>query len=425
MCKQKDLVQQSIEDKTYSNFHEAIRKIFTKEYFYKDYVDNFTEHEKTFLINLKDLRVRLREFNYPVHNISRLGEYNDYKDIFVVYHEADIDGHSVKIINGLLNNGDMSNTFGCDVRADEAFDIIKEKLDEGMFVIVADLNFTEEYAERVENELDTSRFILLDHHGHAMYLNQYDWAFVLSHDEESLYLSSGTLLYSMFCVANFNCNLILDTIIDLAMNTALYDTWFWSSNFDYTRELSEKYFGNRPEDICMLFKSMSKDKYAQHVLNNINNFHDIFDNDDKLKIKFMRDMTRKTIYRYYHNMRIVNIDDKKIGIVFGDNEVSAVGNFILRANRELSYFAMVNLNSNQIYLRCRNDYDVKEIAIRNGGGGHTQAAGFPMIDILFNDKFLIDLLSKTHQVEEDCLASIKMIKDCAEFDEDTKVYRLR
>jgi len=175
----------------------------------------------------------------------------------------------------------------------------------------------------------------------------------------------------------------------------------------------------------MLFKSMSKDKYAQHVLNNINNFHDIFDNDDKLKIKFMRDMTRKTIYRYYHNMRIVNIDDKKIGIVFGDNEVSAVGNFILRANRELSYFAMVNLNSNQIYLRCRNDYDVKEIAIRNGGGGHTQAAGFPMIDILFNDKFLIDLLSKTHQVEEDCLASIKMIKDCAEFDEDTKVYRLR
>ena len=36
MCKQKDLVQQSIEDKTYSNFHEAIRKIFTKEYFYKN-----------------------------------------------------------------------------------------------------------------------------------------------------------------------------------------------------------------------------------------------------------------------------------------------------------------------------------------------------------------------------------------------------
>lgn len=421
MCKEESMLPCSSEK---LSMRENIGRIFRGNYDIIGFHD-YTQHEQSFLENLMDLRSRFE-------NEERIPNNNEYKNIFVVYHYADIDGHNINVINGLLNKGDISNSFGCNIRADEAYDIIKQKIEEGYFIIIADLNFTEKCAKKVNDELDTSKIILLDHHDSANYMNQYTWAFVRSHDEENLYLSSGTLLFTMFLFAAFGNNKDLKDhtiIIDLAMSTALYDTWFWASNFDYTRELSEKWFGDYPEDLCMLFKSMNKDKYAQYVLDNINNREicNVFNKEDKLQIKFMRTITRKTIDRYYHNMRIAEANGKKIAVVYGNDEVSAVGNFILKTHKDISYFVMIDLNRNAISLRSRNDYNVKEIAIRNPkGGGHAQSAGFSIEKEVGHDVFWQYLLKylevgKVYKIFD----GIECIQDIAEFDSDKKVYKFK
>lgn len=386
---------------------------------------NNTDDEIKFCNNISNLRIKIKEKFRIISSFKR-----DYKNIFVVYHYADLDGHGVKLINAMLNeNHDSSNTFGCNIRADEAYDEIKKALDGGKHVIIADLNFTKEYAEKVDIELDTSRITLLDHHKSAMYLNKYDWALVVPHDEENKYLSSGSFMFMIYCFIRFNFSTRYDwdnLMSKIITAIALYDTWFWNSDYNDTREMIQENFKDYPEDLNMLFKSLKRDDFVDHIINNSITTSSIMTKEDELKIKFMREQTRKTIFRYYHNMRIVTINDMKIGVVFGDDEVSAVGNYILRANRELSYFVMIDLNLNTVCLRSRKDYDVSTIALDNKGGGHFSAAGFP-INKCEGDQFLYDLLNmynfKLPNIPDKF--SIDMIKDVAEFDSENKVYKLK
>jgi len=87
-------------------------------------------------------------------------------------------------------------------------------------------------------------------------------------------------------------------------------------------------------------------------------------------------------------------DGKKYGVVVAHHNTSQVGNAALSRNPEIDYVAIVNPMYQKFELRSRvgSGVDVGEIAKRLGGGGHSNASGFPcalheFLGELANEKF--------------------------------------
>lgn len=75
--------------------------------------------------------------------------------------------------------------------------------------------------------------------------------------------------------------------------------------------------------------------------------------------------------------------------VFAESYASELGNHII--SEDISdYVMLINAQGKKISLRSRKDVDIRHIAERNGGGGHKNAAGFP----IKNENFDLDNLLK-------------------------------
>lgn len=326
-----------------------------------------TEHIKLFY-------ELLQKYSEKITNINN----KQYKKWIVLYHKSDIDGQGIKIISELIKqeNKDIEILYvPCGIRADEGFKSLKENLDNYDLAIIADLNFTEEYAEKVDKELDTSKIILLDHHKHALYLNKYDWAFVKSHDISNKLLSSGTMLLYILFKDLFSFDNNIYNIRNLVYYIAAHDTWFAHDN--KTKELSKLLYEDYPEHLDLLFKS-NKKQFVDTIVQNINNGI-IIDEKSNIVIETTKNIVNNYCLLIYNNCKIIKTNNKTIAFCFTENYTSEIGNFILDKQPEIDYVIMAMPNVNTVSLRSRDDEngtDVSIIAMNNDGGGHKPAAGF-------------------------------------------------
>lgn len=323
------------------------------------------------------------------------------KRVIIVYHKVDIDGLGVKVlaeITGKIGGFKDIIYLPCNKRADEAYEDIKKNLPDYDLCIIADLNFTEEYADKVNDELDTDKIILLDHHVHATYLNKEDWAYISEHDIYNYDLSSGTILFYSLIESYINYILIKrkdyddDMIVDLmtqlenfTMSTAAHDTWF--AHDVKTTDLSLEIFNKVPLYLSLLHKSY-KEEYANKLADNILYGYKLIDSGDLI----MCDTTDKIIQSQctfmWYNCKINKMWYKEklvtVATCYVTQYSSEIGNYILKKQPEIDFVVMINPNVNSVSLRSRTDeFDVVELVQPLKGGGHQAASGYTIADKTF------------------------------------------
>ena len=115
-----------------------------------------------------------------------------------------------------------------------------------------------------------------------------------------------------------------------------------------------------------------------------------FTDTEKLLITLEEERRDNYIKKAMKNIETIkDKDGLTFAIVFAESYVSELGNYII--SEDISdYVMLINAQSKKISLRSRKDIDIRHIAERNGGGGHKNAAAFP----IKNETFDIDNLLK-------------------------------
>lgn len=219
---------------------------------------------------------------------------------------------------------------------------------------------------------------LLDHHGTALWLNQYPWAHVRVKDKETGILTSGTeLMYKNLEKEGLFKSLDNKHSKQLKQFTEAvrdYDTY----RFDKMGE-----DGKLSRDLNDLMFIKGSIPFKNDVYNQLNiGAFPFFSEADRA----MLDMSHKKLENYIkdknENIEVFTINGYKGGLVYAEQNFSELGNKLCEMNPKLDFIAMVEPTKGFVSIRSRkDDIDVgKDIAAPLGGGGHAKSAGAPLKD---------------------------------------------
>lgn len=235
------------------------------------------------------------------------------------------------------------------------------KVDEYDEIFITDISVNEEVAELI-NEKYAEKFILIDHHKTALWLNKYDWAFVKKEEAANIKACGTSLLFWYIKLRGYqfiNKKLVKE-FVELVRK---YDTWEWKTNNEIL-----------PFELNILFKSMPIFEFSKNINKKIVKNKPIFGEADYKAISIYKDMVNRYIdERMYYQYITKNYH---YYVTFAEDHVSAIGDQFLEKNPEVDFIAIVNMNSYSISFRTKKkDIDVSEIAKLFYGGGHPQASG--------------------------------------------------
>ena len=374
--------------------------------------------------------------------------------IAIAYHNADADGHGVKIIietiKRIYNNDIDISYFPCNVRADEAFvsiDAIYEDMD---LVIVSDLSFTESLSKEIDEKWNTDKLFVLDHHD-TPYLNEYSWGFSYPHNIKEGNLSCGTrlshsLLYNIFVdnpLFKKDSMIILNALEEIVSYISAWDTWF--CNASETKEDSYELYENKPKYVSFYFKTFKKD-FVNKIVDNIFTIHKPLSEDILLVGKTMDKIVQSHCSFAWHNCKIIRgkilVDEElknvTTAVVFTENYISEIGNYILSHQPEVDVVMCINANVNSVGYRSRNDVgdafiDVAKLCkqqfmLQNPdtdkclAGGHPQASGSPLKAFII-DNIMKEISGKYLFYGEENIDSYQKIKSF-KYDEENYKYMI-
>ncbi|UOE58223.1 phosphoesterase [Cytobacillus oceanisediminis] len=223
--------------------------------------------------------------------------------------------------------------------------------------------------------------VLLDHHDTNKYIaDAYpDWAFIKK-DLNGRDTCGTELCFEYLKEKELLTFIDNSTSIDsFIANVRDYDTWFWTKN------------GNLlAKDINTVFFAMSPDVWTK---NQMRKFSAHLEGQGEVEyglndIEQMIAGLENEKERRYVQSRAKNLSERiweadgetyKVGVVFGDQYHSTMGNDLHEQFPHLDFIAILDMNKGKGSLRTIHDHiHVGEIsrAIRKGGGGHQKAAGF-------------------------------------------------
>lgn len=315
---------------------------------------------------------------------------------------------------------------GVDITNSEVSDInknIKEFLDNpknnGIYdkIYITDISINKENAERLSNRPEKVQ--LLDHHGTALWLNQYPWAHVRVKDKETGILTSGTeLMYKNLekeglfkSLDNKHC----EQLKQFTEAVRDYDTY----RFDKMGE-----DGKLSRDLNDLMFIKGSISFKNDVYNQLNiGAFPFFSEADRA----MLDMSHRKLENYIkdknENIEVFTINGYKGGLVYAEQNFSELGNKLCEMNPKLDFIAMVEPTKGFVSIRSRrDDIDVgKDIAAPLGGGGHAKSAGAPLKDemkLLFRNA-LEDAVSAGATIRNGHLMEIDFSKKSKFFNPET------
>jgi oligoribonuclease NrnB/cAMP/cGMP phosphodiesterase (DHH superfamily) len=218
---------------------------------------------------------------------------------------------------------------------------------------------------------------LFDHHKTAEWLNEYPWAKVnVTIDGNKL--TCGTRLFW-----DMIWNNEIDGIVehdDLVMQKChkfvelvrLYDTFEWKR---------DTVLGGDALDLNYLMKVYDRDEFIRKMVCNILDptQTSIITQEDRGIIRCVHMKKDKYFKMKLKNMQLIKYGDYTVSVVYAEDYVSELGNYICETHDNVDFAAMVLLDEKQVSLRSTKDnVDVSEIARKFGGGGHKHAAGYPL-----------------------------------------------
>ncbi|MBN6186796.1 oligoribonuclease [Aneurinibacillus sp. BA2021] len=276
----------------------------------------------------------------------------------------DTDGVSCGILGKLA--------FGDDIQIDYSnYDDINDKvgkflslhLDKYDRVFITDISVNEEIAAEIErlSEHARQKFVLLDHHQTADWLNRYEWAQVVV-EREGVRESGTTLFHHYLVQAGFlPADEALDRYVELVRQ---YDTWDWKENENlHAKQLND------------LFYILGRERFFRRFTEN---YSPDFTDTETLLLEMEQEKIEKYIKGKSRDIYIQDVQQYKAGVVFAEQYISELGNALAELNPELDFIAIVNMSRVISYRTIREDLNLGEVAAFFGGGGHAKAAGSPV-----------------------------------------------
>lgn len=327
--------------------------------------------------------------------VKKLSEWNNGRLIHVFTH-TDLDGvvSGEMIVNVYKKLGYGVTVSNCGYNNLE--ETVSEFLDLGMankyeYIYMTDLSVKDELLnERIEKEIG-DKFVLLDHHETALWLNdKYEWSQVKVSYKDGR-LTSGTSLVRDYLLKNgvleqvkVGSDKLFYNTLQIAEVVRLYDTWEWAKTKDEKEGLNAK----RLNDL-MYMVGISKFKKRLQGLKlqgTLTKEEVAMLEGIELKYKQQYEKNKKGLFDY-----VMKGHDKyyNMGVVFADDFVSELGNDLAKEFSELDGIMLINGNRRQASLRTeKDDVNVAKIAEVYGGGGHQKASGF-MLDLGLYVKILM------------------------------------
>ena len=274
--------------------------------------------------------------------------------MLIISHKADPDGVTPIVLSKLVFK-DFKYILA-DI--DEVDKFVMDNIDEE--IIVVDLNISEETADYILN--NNKNVLVFDHHLSNKDMNKYPFIKVIDIDGIK---QSGTTLYYKFLLEKYNNDLLnKDVTKKLVEHVRTMDTYDFS--------ITSKEEAN---NIVVLFKIYGRELFIDKFYNVIINSNELYSKEDLNLIE----LENLRIKRYIEEKEIIEIslDNKKVGVVFAERNVSELGNYLVNKYDYLDYVILINVDKSISY-RGNNKVDLSVVAKKYNGGGHFNASGSPI-----------------------------------------------
>ena len=289
--------------------------------------------------------------------------------MLIISHKADPDGVTPIILSKLVFK-DFKYILA-DI--DEVDKSVMDNIDEE--IIVVDLNISEETADYILN--NNKNVLVFDHHLSNKDMNKYPFIKVIDIDGIK---QSGTTLYYKFLLEKYNNDLLnKDVTKKLVEHVRTMDTYDFS--------ITSKEEAN---NIVVLFKIYGRELFIDKFYNVIINSNELYCREDLNLIE----LENLRIKRYIEEKEIIEIslDNKKVGVVFAERNMSELGNYLVNKYDYLDYVILINVDKSISY-RGNNKVDLSVIAKKYNGGGHFNASGSP-IPIDLKEKIIKEIFKE-------------------------------
>ena len=291
-------------------------------------------------------------------------------------HESDIDGLG-SVILAKLAFKNIDYVLTSDYKKLELVFreyIESKKLDNYNRIFITDLALTDPSLSIVYNSNLKEKVLVFDHHQMAIdsNLNRYSFTKIIEKDEQEK--KCATKLFYEYLTNNryLTKTNIIDEFVEL---TRIEDVWEWKQMGN---------FGQMAHDLAILYSVLGNDEYIKRVVLKLLNKSDSFYYDNE-ELRFIQNKKIE-----YNNILIRIISDieyfvdeynNKFGVVYANYEYrNEITEYVIkRGNPEkIKYIVIVALDKGNYgqksYRRIVDDFDVNEIAMKHGGGGHPGAS---------------------------------------------------
>lgn len=296
-----------------------------------------------------------------------------YKKVKIFTH-TDLDGYGCALLTKLALGKDNVSADYCgytNINEKVKSFIDKKKYNHFDFIFITDISVNEEIADLINNLNCRQKFILLDHHETAMFLNKYDWATVMIKDKSNIHTCGTDLTYCKLLelgLLNYK-----ESINSLVINITRYDTWTWKTVYNdiHPKRLNDLFKIYGPERFCNIYIDR---------IQNLNGSFDLFTETDKFLLELEQEKINTFIYKKLKNVeeKDIIIDGKtyKAGIIFASEHISELGNVICEEREDLDFAAIISDINTISYRSIKTNIDLGgKIAKYYGGGGRPQTAG--------------------------------------------------
>ena len=292
-----------------------------------------------------------------------------------LFTDSDLDGISCGIIAELLFGDDVDITYTNPKMIEKEIDTFIANKDSSQIntIYVTDLSVPNSVANKLQKLYEEGYTVkLMDHHRTSFYMNKYKWAKVAE-----FFINRKTCGAELFLeylkdaitFINKDLNINFSRVESYVEYVRLWDTWEWTEDTTGNGLIAKK--------LNTLLSLYSDTKFIKETKNKIINDRDIINDFENKLIEVNENKKKRYLSYKLRTMRKINIDKYNVGVVFAEEFISELGNYLCRENEDIDFVMMIQPDIRVVSLRTiKDDVDLSAIAKTYGGGGHPKSAGF-------------------------------------------------
>lgn len=318
--------------------------------------------------------------------------------VIIFSHESDIDGLGC-IVLGKLAFNEMDYVLMPNIEKLElTFRSYLEnhKLDDYDMIYITDLALYDPSLTMVSKSSIKEKIFVFDHHKRALddNMNRYPFTRIIEEDENGK--RCGTDLFFEY-LSQKNLLTPINSLKEFVEFTRLEDTWEWKKSGK---------LGEQAHDLAIFFNSVGVENYISSMTKKLSNNKENFSFSDEEKSIIQN---RKNEYEDKLSNIMLNaeyfqdLNGNKYGVVYANYEYrNELAEYIIDKKNPYSieYLIIVAMDKGEFgqksYRSIDESFDVNEIAMNHGGGGHQGAAS---VNITKDQKEKSLILSKRESLK--------------------------